>query len=175
MARPEKVQAVDQLTEEISQAGSIFVTDYAGLTVADMTELRAQLRKAGIRYRVAKNTLLRLAARNADMPELVEHLQGPTAIAFAGDDPVAPAKVFHDFYSRLEKPRVRMFVTERKVYSQDDLKAVALLPPREQMLAQVVGMIQAPLSNFVGTLDAIIREFVGTVDALAKKRTEEGS
>ncbi|GAB4320478.1 MAG: 50S ribosomal protein L10 [Candidatus Zixiibacteriota bacterium] len=175
MPRPEKVQAVDQLTEEISRAGSIFVTDYAGLTVADMTELRSQLRQAGIRYRVAKNTLLRLAARNADMPELVEYLQGPTAIAFAGDDPVIPAKVFHDFYSRLEKPRVRMFVTDRKVYTQDDLKAVASLPPREQMLAQVVASIEAPLTNFVGTLDAIIREFVGTIDALAKKRTDEGS
>ncbi|MBD3297306.1 MAG: 50S ribosomal protein L10 [candidate division Zixibacteria bacterium] len=174
MPRPEKVQAVDQLTEEISQAGSIFVTDYQGLTVADMTDLRAQLRQAGIRYRVAKNTLLRLAARNADMPELLDHLQGPTAIAFASDDPVAPAKVFHDFYSRLEKPRVRMFVTERRVYTQDDLKAVAALPPREEMLAQLVASIESPLTNFVGTLDAIIRDFVGTIDALAQKRTDDG-
>jgi large subunit ribosomal protein L10 len=175
MPRPEKVQAVEQLAEQISQAGSIFVTDYAGLTVADMTDLRAQLRNAGIQYKVAKNTLLRLAARNADMPELLEHLQGPTAIAFGGDDPVAPAKVFNDFFSRLERPRVRMFITERQVYDESDLKAVASLPPREQMLAQVVASIQSPITNFVGTLDAIIRDFVGTVDALAQKRAEEGS
>ena len=175
MPRPEKMQAVDQLTEEISQAGSIFVTDYAGLTVADMTQLRSQLRNAGIRYRVAKNTLLRLAARNADMPELVEHLKGPTAIAFAGDDPVAPAKVFHEFYSRLEKPRVRMFVSDRRVYYAQDLKAVAALPPREVVLSQLVAAVQAPIAGFVGTLDAIIRDFVGTVDALAKKRAGEES
>ena len=172
MARPEKVQTVDELSELISGAGTVFVTDYTGLTVADMTELRSQLRQAGVRYRVAKNTLLRLAARQADMPELVETLQGPTAIAFGGDDPVAAAKVFHDFYSRLERPRVRMFISEKKAYTADDLKAVASLPPREVMLAQVIANIESPISGFISTLDAIIRELVGTVDAIAAKKSE---
>ena len=121
---------------------------------------------------MAKNTLLRLAARQADMPELVETLQGPTAIAFGGDDPVAAAKVFHDFYSRLERPRVRMFISEKKAYTADDLKAVASLPPREVMLAQVIANIESPISGFISTLDAIIRELVGTVDAIAAKKSE---
>lgn len=172
MARPEKVQTVDELSDEINAAGTVFVTDYAGLSVADMTALRAQLRQAGVRYRVAKNTLLRLAARKAEMPELVDALKGPTAVAFGGDDPVAAAKVFNDFYTRLERPRVRMFVSEKRAYSADDLKAVAALPPREVMLAQVIANIESPISSFIGTLDAIIRELVGTVDAIAAKKSE---
>lgn len=175
MPRPEKVKIVEGLAGDFDSAGSVFVADYAGLTVTDITELRAQLRQAGISMRVAKNTLLRLAAQQAGLPELAGHFTGPTAVAFGQKDPVAGAKVFHEFFTRLERPKIRTFMVDRKAYSGDDLKAVAALPPREVVLAQLVAAIESPISGFVGTLNAVIRELIGTVDAIAKKRGEAGA
>ena len=174
MPRPEKVKIVEGLAEQLGAAGTVFVTDYAGLTVTDITDLRAQLRSAGISLRVAKNTLLRRAADQAGLPELVDSFQGPTAVALGDKDPMAGAKILHEFYTRLERPRVRTFMIERRSYSGDDLKMIASLPPREQILATLVAAVESPITGFVGTLDAVIREVVGTVDALAKKKEEEG-
>lgn len=175
MPRPEKVKIVEGLAGEFDSAGSVFVADYAGLSVTDITDLRAQLRQAGVSMRVAKNTLLRLAARQAGMPELAGHFTGPTAVAFGQKDPVAGAKVLNEFFTRLERPKVRAFMVDRKSYAGGDLKALAALPPREVVLAQLVAAIESPISGLVGTLDAIIREFIGTVDAIAKKREEAGA
>jgi large subunit ribosomal protein L10 len=174
MARPEKVKVVEELAQKLSDAESVFVTDYAGLTVTDITDLRAQLRAAGISYRVAKNTLLRLAAKQAGVPELVDSFKGPTAVAFGDRDPVAGAKIFKEFYSRLEHPEVRSFMVEGHMYGSEDIKAYAALPPREEVLAGLVAAVESPITGFIGTLDAIIRDFVGTIDALAKKKEEEG-
>lgn len=174
MPRPEKVQIVEKLAGEFDAAGSVFVADYAGLTVTDITDLRAQLRQAGVSMKVAKNTLLRLAAKQAGLPELVDHFSGPTAVAFGADDPVAGAKIFNEFFTRLERPKVRAFMIEGKAYPGDDLKAIADLPPREVILAQLIAAIESPITGFVGTLDAVIRDFVGTVDAIAKKKGEDG-
>ena len=172
MPRPEKVKVVEGLASEFSSAGTVFVADYAGLSVVDITDLRAQLRKAGVSMRVAKNTLLRLAAQQAGLPELSDHFTGPTAVAFGQKDPVAGAKILHEFYTRLERPRVRTFVVEHKRYAGDDLKALAALPPREVILSQLLAAIESPISGFVGTLNAVIRDFIGTVDAIAKKKGE---
>jgi large subunit ribosomal protein L10 len=174
MARPEKVKVVEELAQKLTDAGSVFVTDYAGLTVIDITDLRAQLRAAGISYRVAKNTLLRLAAKQAGVQELIGSFQGPTAVAFGDRDPVAGAKIFKDFYTRLEHPEVRSFVVEGHMYGSEDLKAFAALPPREDVLAGLVAAVESPITGFVGTLNAVIRDFIGTIDALAKKREDEG-
>jgi large subunit ribosomal protein L10 len=172
MPRPEKVKIVEGLAGEFDSAGTVFVADYAGLSVTDITDLRAQLRQAGVSMRVAKNTLLRLAARQAGLPELADHFSGPTAVAFGEKDPVAGAKVLHEFFTRLERPKVRAFMVERKSFSGDDLKALAALPPREVILAQLVAAVESPITGLVGTLDAVIRDFVGTIDALAEKRGE---
>jgi large subunit ribosomal protein L10 len=170
MPQPEKIRIVEDLTRQLRDAGSVFVTDYAGLTVANMTDLRAQLRRAGVSFRVAKNTLLRRAAEQADLPSLVEHFRGPTAVAIGGRDPVLGAKVIQEFYVRLERPKIRTFVVERRSYRAEELKAMASLPAREVVLAQLVAAVECPISGFVGTLDAIIRECVGTIDALAEKK-----
>lgn len=173
MPRPEKVKIVDGLAEQLGAAGSVFVADYAGLTVTDITDLRAQLRDAGVSLKVAKNTLLRLAANQAGLPELVDAFRGPTAVAFGDKDPVAGAKVLHEFYTRLERPRVRTFMVERRTYGADDLKAIASLPPRDAILAALVAAVEGPIAGFVSTLEAVIRDLVGTIDALANKKTEE--
>lgn len=170
MPTAEKIQIVEEMTREFREAGSVFVADYAGLRVGDVTALRKQLREAGVSFRVVKNTLLRRAAGDAGLGELSDCFKGPTAVAFGPADPVQTAKIFHEFYGRLEKPTVRRFVFEKRAYGTADLKAIASLPPREVILAQLVGAIEGPIAGFIGTLDAIIRELVGTVDAIAEKK-----
>jgi large subunit ribosomal protein L10 len=170
MATAEKIQVVEDVTREFKNAGSVFVADYAGLRVGDMTELRKQLRGAGVSFRVVKNTLLRRAATESGYGDINTDFKGPTAVAFGPADPVATAKIFHEFYSRLEKPTVRRFVFEKRSYKNSDLKVIASMPPRKVLLSEVISAIEAPISGFVGTLDAIIRELVGTVEAIAEKK-----
>ncbi len=175
MLRPEKVQIVEDMTTRLKEAGSVFVADYTGLNVADMTDLRRQLREAGVQVRVVKNTFLRRAAEGAELPELIPYFKGPTAVALTSDDPIPVAKVLHEFSVRLECPKVRAFLVERKTYGPEDLRAWASLPSREVILSQVVAAVEGPIVGFVQTLDGIIREFVGTIDALAKQRTDSGN
>lgn len=170
MPTAEKIQVVEDITSEFKKAGSVFVADYAGLRVGDMTELRKQLRAAGVSMFVVKNTLLRRAAADVGLGEINEYFKGPTAVAFGPSDPVQTAKIFHEFYSRLEKPTIRRFVFDKRTYGANDLKAIASLPPKEVILSQLLGAIEGPISGFVGTLDAMIRELVGTVDAIAEKK-----
>jgi large subunit ribosomal protein L10 len=113
---------------------------------------------------------LRRAANDAGLGDISPDFKGPTAIAFGPADPVQTAKIFHEFYSRLEKPSIRRFVFEKRTYGNSDLKVIASLPPRDVILSQLVSAIEGPISGFVGTLDAIIRELVGTVDAIAEKK-----
>ena len=170
MPTAEKIQVVEDITFEFKKAGSVFIADYAGLRVGDMTELRKQLRGAGVSMYVVKNTLLRRAANDSGLGEISDYFKGPTAVAFGPSDPVQTAKIFHEFYSRLEKPTVRRFVFDKRSYGTADLKAIASLPPKEIILSQLIAAIEGPIAGFVGTLDAMIREFVGTVDAIAEKK-----
>ncbi|MBI3872517.1 MAG: 50S ribosomal protein L10 [candidate division Zixibacteria bacterium] len=172
MPSQEKVQFVESTVGEFRSAGSVFVADFSGLKVSDMTELRKQLREAGTRFLVAKNTLLRRAAGSAGMTDLDRDFKGPTAVAFGPADPVRTAKIFQEFVARLERPKVRRFIVERRAYAPTDLKAMASLPSREVLLSQIVAAVESPISGFIGILDAIVREFVGTVDALARKKGE---
>jgi large subunit ribosomal protein L10 len=175
MPRPEKVQRVAELTAEFKGAQNIFITDYSGLNVIDITELRKQLRESGVSFRVEKNTLLRRAAADLGYDDLIPLFKGPTAVAFSAQDPTVTAKIMYDFYSRLEKPQVRMFRIENRLYEPAKLEPLAKLPPKEIVLAQLVAAIESPISSLIGTLDAIIREFVATVDAIAKQKKETGS
>ena len=169
MARPEKVQIVEKMTREFQEAGSVFVTDYAGLKVADVTELRRKLREEGVRLRVVKNTLLRRAANEAGLVDLMPFFKGPTAVAFGPEDAIPAARILNEFATRLELPKIRTFRVENRRHEAADLKVLASLPSREVLLSQVVAAVEGPIAGFVGTLDAIIRELIGTVDALAEK------
>jgi len=170
MATAEKIQLVEDITVEFNKAGSVFIADYAGLRVSDMTVLRKQLREAGVSFRVVKNSLLRRAASGAGLSEISDDFKGPTAVAFGPADPVQTAKIFHEFYGRLEKPTIRRFVFEKRSYRSSDLKEIASLPPKEVILSQLVAAVEGPISGFIGTLDAILRDLVGTVDAIAEQK-----
>lgn len=170
-----KIDLVAELKEEFSKAGNIFITDYAGLNVEQMNKLRKDLRSSGIRFVIAKNTLMRIAAKDAGYDDILPHLNGPTAVAFSNADPNVPAKILFDAYKefdKVSKPEVKAFFVDRQAFAGTDVGRIAGLPPREILLSQLVAAVESPIASFVGTLDAIIREVIGTVDAIA--RAKEG-
>lgn len=171
--RPEKVSVVDELTEKFEQSPSFFLTDFSGLTVEGATTLRKNLRAGNSSYRVAKNTLIHLASQKAKLPSLEQYLAGPTGIAFAPEDPIAAAKVLAEFIKKNERPKVRAFYLDGRLYTGAELAKIAALPGKKELLAKLVGSIQAPIANLIGTLDGVMRQFVLTIDALAKKKGEQ--
>lgn len=170
-----KIDIVAGLKERFEASSNIFVTDYAGLNVEQMNKLRKELREAGIKYVISKNTLMQIAARECGFEKLAKHLQGPVAVAFSDTDPNIPAKILFDTYKEnkdLQKPEVKVFYIDKQEFSGSDAERMAKLPPREILLSQVVSAVEGPISNLVGTLNSILREIVGTIDAMARKQGE---
>lgn len=153
--REEKVALVNQLTEKLQNSKSTIITDYRGLTVAEVTELRKQLREAGIEYKVLKNTMTRRAAEAANLGEVNEHLTGPVAIAFSYDDVVAPAKILNDFAKTHKALELKGGIVEGKVISLDEVQALAELPNREGLLSMLLSVLQAPMRNFAYSVKQI--------------------
>lgn len=151
----EKQQIVAEVTEKMRNYASTVITDYRGLSVADVTELREQLREAGIEYRVLKNTLCRRATAEAEFTELDEHLTGPTAVAFSKDDAVAPAKILSEFAKKHEHLKIKGGIVEGKVVDLEQLKALADLPSREGLLSMLLSVLQAPVRNFALAVKAV--------------------
>jgi large subunit ribosomal protein L10 len=173
MPTQQKIDLVARLKEHFEEADNIFVTDYAGLDVAQITKLRKDLRDNNIKYVVAKNTLMRLAAKEAGYDEIVEHLSGPTALAFTTADPNVPAKILYDTMKEckeVNKPEIRAFFIEKQSFAGSDAERIAKLPPRDILLSQLIAAVESPISGLVSTLDGIIRELVGTLDAMAKEK-----
>jgi len=150
-----KQQVVDELVEKFKSSVSTIVVDYRGLNVAEVTELRKQLREAGLEFKVYKNTLLRRATAETGMTDLDEFLVGPTAIAFSNEDVVAPAKLLHGFAKNHEALEIKSGIIEGKVASVDEIKALADLPSREGLLSMLLSVLQAPIRNFALAAKAV--------------------
>lgn len=157
----EKSQAVAEVTEKLKGYSCTIVTDYRGLTVAQVTELRKKLREAGIEFQVLKNTLARRATANAELTDLDAHLTGPTAIAFSKDDVVAPAKILTEFAKKNDALKVKGGVVEGKVVGVDQLQALANLPSREGLLSMLLSVLQAPMRNFALAVKAVAEKQEG--------------
>ena len=175
MIRQEKAEKVAQLQELFQQSGACFVTDYQGLNVSDLTVLRKNLRNNKVKLIVAKNTLFRVAAKNAGVAGLDEYFQGPSAVVFANDDPSIAARILYDSYKEKQLPRFKVFIVEGQIHDADEIKMLAELPPRLVLLAQVAAAIESPLTSLVGTLDGFFRELIGVIDALEEKRKSEAA
>jgi len=175
MPNPQKINTVAEIKKLFDDASSLFVTDYQGLSVTEITGLRKNLRENQVTYRVAKNTLLKLAAHQAGVGDMIgEHLSGPTAVAFTSEDAAIAAKILHDSYKDKELPRMKVFVVDGQAFDGREIKRLAGLPPREILLAQVVAAVEAPISELVGALDGFFRELVGSIEALTEKKKSEG-
>jgi len=170
MAVMTKQQVVEEFAAKLATAKAAFLADYRGLTVDEVNELRNKLRETGVEYRVVKNTLLRLAAKDTAFDCWDEYLSGPTAIAIAQDDPVAPAKVLSEYAKDSKVFELKTCVLEGKILSADEIKALAELPSREVLLAKMLGSINAPVSNFVGVLAAVPRSLVQVLGAIKDQK-----
>ncbi|MCL5677499.1 MAG: 50S ribosomal protein L10 [Firmicutes bacterium] len=178
--RPEKEASVAEIKEKLSRAKSIILVNNKGLTVAQATKLRRKAREAGVEYRVAKNTLVRIAAQQsqvAGVEDLSPLLEGPTSFAFGYEDPVAPAKVVSDFIKegKITTLEIKGGWLEGRALSTADIKALADLPSREVLLGRVLGGMQGPMYGFAGSLAAILRQFAYAVEALRRQREGAGA
>jgi len=169
MARPEKEKLVEELTQRLSDSQISILTGYLGLNVQAMTDLRNQLRKAGVDYRVFKNTLARIAAKGTSLEDVLPYIEGPTGYAFS-NDPVASAKVLVDFSRTNPNMKIKCAVLKGKVVEGTRVAAIATLPPREVPLAQLLGQMNAPITGLVNVLSGPIRKLVYAVEDLRKKK-----
>ncbi len=171
--RKEKVLAVSEIREKLSKAQVSVLTDYRGINVELMTELRSRMREAGVEYAVTKNTLTRLALSELGVEGLDEHLEGPTAIAYGFSDPVAPAKVIASFQKDAKKLEVKAGLLGGRVINEADVKALAALPSQEVLLGRVAGCLAAPMISLASVLSAPIRNVGYALEAIRAKREEE--
>jgi len=150
-----KKKKVEEIRERLEKSKSTIITEYKGLSVPEMNELRKKLRESGVHYSVLKNTLARRAADQANLSVLNEHLVGPTAIAFSEEDVVAPAKILHNFAKEHEALKIKGGIIEGDVVSLDEIKAIANLPSREGLISMLLSVLQAPIRNFALAVKAV--------------------
>jgi large subunit ribosomal protein L10 len=156
-----KSQQVSDMTSKFKESSCVVVADYRGLNVGQVTELRKQLREAGIEFQVLKNSLVRRATAQAELSALDEYLTGPTAIAFSKEDVVAPAKILADFAKKNEHLQVKAGVVEGRVVDVAQIQALASLPSREGLLSMLLSVLQAPMRNFALAVKAVAEKQEG--------------
>ena len=156
MAKVElKQPIVDQIAEEIKDAQSVVLVDHRGLTVAQDTELRKQLREAGVIYKVCKNTMMKRAFEGTDFAQLDEYLEGPNAIAISKEDATAPARVLAEFAKKADKLELKGGVVEGTYYDAAGIGVIASIPSRDVLLGRLLGSMQSPITNFARVLNQI--------------------
>ena len=166
MAKVElKQPIVAEISELLDGAASAVVVDYRGLTVAEDTALRKQLREAGVTYKLFKNTLIRFAATGTAFEALEPNLEGPTAIAVSKDDATAPARILAEFAKKAPKLELKAGVVEGTYYDQKGIGVIATIPNREVLLGRLLGSMQSPIANFARVINQIAEKEGGAAEA----------
>lgn len=170
MPRPEKVKAVKEIKEKIESSNVIILSDYSGMTVNQITDLKRRLRKEDTIYVVVKNSLALRALSNDHKEKFEKFLKGPVAVAFGKADPVSPAKVLAKFIKETSRPVIKCGIVEGKFINEADFKVLAKMPSREELIAKAVGGIKAPLYGLVNVLSGPIRKLVYALSAIKDKK-----
>ena len=161
-----KSGVVAEIVEKLQKSSAAVVVDYKGLTVEEVTELRKQMREAGVDYKVYKNTLVRRAAKEVGIEQFNDELLvGTNAIAFGYDDPVAPARILKGFMDSHPKMKLKMGIVEGAFYDESKIVEMANIPSREVLIAKLLGSLKAPVSNFAYLIDAIAKKAEGQEEA----------
>lgn len=165
-----KKQFVEGLKERLERSTVVILTDYKGLNVGAMTDLRAKLREAQVEYQVIKNTMLRLASQGTAVEAIKDSFVGPSAIALSYDDPVAPAKVLTEFAKSNDKLEIKIGVMDGRVLDPSAIKALSDLPSREQLLATVLSAMNAVPTSLVTALSDVPRRMVNVLQAIKDQK-----
>lgn len=161
------------MREHLGQSGTIYLTAFEGLTVAEATELRGRLLESGGEMQVVKNRLLKIAITGTEFEAIGDELTGPNAVTYCGDDPIEPLKVLAEFARTHDQPPVKAGVVEGRTVSADEIQRLSQVPARDELMATVVGGFAAPITGLVFTLSGLVSEMVFTLQAVAEKRGEE--
>jgi large subunit ribosomal protein L10 len=172
VANPEKQEAVKELNEVFQKATAAVLANYQGIDAASITAMRASMKSQSVEFRVVKNTLAKLAAKNTPFEVLDAKFTGPVSVLVSYDDPVAPAKVLADQrrVDAKKTPEVICGLVEGKLISAEGVAALADLPSRDALLGQMLSVFQGPTTNFVGVFSSLLRKLVGTLDAVREKK-----
>lgn len=175
MNRTEKETFVVDFRDKIQQAPVIYLTDFTGLDVKAMTSLRQNLRASGVEYLVVKNRLVKRALEGLEVPDISDALLGPTGVVLGYEGVVEPAKIISDFAKEHDgKPVFKLGILDNKVVSVEEIARLAKLPPREQLLAELAGALEAPMAELASALESKLQEMSGLLDALKQQKESEG-
>jgi large subunit ribosomal protein L10 len=166
----QKTQIVDAVKDKFQKAQGVVMTEYKGLSVKDVNELRDKLRTVSCEYKVIKNTLAEVAIKDMGIDDIKSFLNGPTAIIFEYQDPVAPAKIMYDFQKEHEKFKIKAGLLGKKILNAAEIKQLASLPDRETLLAMVLSRMQSPIAGLVNVLHGTLRNMVYVLDAIGKQK-----
>lgn len=170
MKLDEKKKVVEELREKFSSSKVLIVTDYKGLNVETMTELRRILRESKVEYQVVKNTMLIRAAETTGVDAIKDQFKGPSAIALSYDDPVAPAKILTEFAKKNEKLEIKAGIMEDKVLDLSSIKALAALPSRENLLSQMLSVMVGVPTGFVRVINGVPQQFMNVLQAIKDQK-----
>ena len=170
MATPRKEKLVNSLEEKLSSAKGVYLADFMGLTVQEISNLRNLLRPESIEFKVVKNTLAKRSTDKLGLGSLNDYLSGPTAMAFCLADPIAAAKILVDYQKKNEKLKLKAFVLDGQIYDKNRVEEIAKLPSKDQIVAQTLGIISAPLRNIVGVLNSLVTSMVIVLSEIKKQR-----
>lgn len=176
MKRLDKDAFIGEFQQKLQGASAVYLTDFTGLNVKQMTQFRARLRKQGVEYVVVKNTLAQRAVQGLDLPDVAAFFTGPTGVVIGREDAVAAAKAITDFAREFgDRPAVKVGIVERREINPEQVKKLAELPPREVLLAQIAGGLQAPMARLAGGMSQILAGFARAVDALRQQKEGAGA
>lgn len=173
MNKEQKTVVIDELQQKLSEAQAFYLTDFTGMNVKQLTEFRSRLRKQGVEYVVVKNTLAQRAVAHLELQDVASFFTGPTGLVISREDAVGAAKVLSDFMREFDnRPAVKVGVVERREVSADQVRQLAELPPKEVLLAQLAGGLQAPMARLAGGMQSLLAGLARAVDALRQQREE---
>lgn len=175
MNKEQKAESVQEIKEMITSSEALYLTDFSGLTVEEVNEIRKEFFKSGVKYKVVKNTLTVRALKETDkysshIEKLTESLNGPTGIVFASENPVAPAKIIKKYFEKIQKPKLKVAILENEMYDSKSLNTLASLPSKEEVIASILGSLDAPASGIVGSINAVMRDLFSVIEEVGKKK-----
>ena len=173
--REQKEAAVDALVTEIEEHSIVLLSDFTGMNVETATEIRRRFREESVKFRVVKNSLAKRALEQIGAADLAQHLTGPNAVVLSESDPIAPAKILVEFEKKNDTPKIRTGWVDANIVTAAEIRRMADLPSREQLLAQIAAGCQAPVAGFARLLHETLRQLVSTLDEVGKSKVAGSS